>query len=214
MHRLLFAVLSTLTLLAPAGCAEDASPTPGSDLGITAIDAGATALVPFVVQLETTAGTFSIAVDPSWAPIGAARFRELVEGGFYQGNRFFRVVAGFVVQFGLNGDPAVNEKWRAKTIADDPVLESNTRGRVTFAKTSSPNSRTTQLFINLSANTSLDSQGFAPFGEVVEGGMGAVDAINDEYGEKPSQTQILSQGNSYLDANFPKLDYVVSARIQ
>ncbi len=164
----------------------------------------------FRVRFETTAGPFVVAVHPEWAPRGATQFREVVESGFYDGCRFFRVVPGFVVQFGINGDPAEHAQWK-QPIADDPPGHSNTLGTVTFA-ISGPNTRTTQIFINLGNNGRLDAQGFSPFGEVVEG-MENVRKINPEYGEDPKQQQIELQGNAYLEAAFPKLDYITSAKI-
>ena len=174
-------------------------------------------LEPFQVEFVTSAGDFTVEVQPEWAPRGAARFKELVEAKYYDECRFFRVIEGFMAQFGMNGDPKVNDKWRKKTIDDDKAQESNTRGRITFA-TSGPDSRTTQLFINFGDNSFLDGQGFAPFGEVVEG-MDVVDALYDGYGEGaprgngPGQGRIAQDGNKYLKASFPKLDYVKTARL-
>lgn len=167
---------------------------------------------PFSVEFKTTAGDFIVDVTPAWSPNGAARFRELVVAGFYDECRFFRVVPGFMVQFGINGDPAVDSMWRNNSISDDAVIESNVRSYVSFAMTNLPNSRTTQLFVNYSDNSFLDSMGFAPFG-VVRTGMENVDGINAEYGESPSQAQISNDGNEYLDTNFPNLDYITTARI-
>lgn len=124
---------------------------------------------PFRVKFEVSTGEFVVEVNPEWAPNGAQRFRELVEAGYYDDCRFFRVVEGFMAQLGINGDPAVNAKWDSNTIPDDPVLRSNTRGRVTFA-TSGPDSRTTQFFISFGDNSRLDTQGFSPIGEVIETG--------------------------------------------
>lgn len=164
----------------------------------------------FRVRFETTAGPFVMEVRPEWAPRGATQFRELVEANFYEGCRFFRVVPNFVVQFGINGNPVTHGGW-AQPIADDEVKHSNTKGTVTFA-TSGANTRTTQLFINLGDNASLDSQGFSPFGEIVEG-MENVEKINAEYGEDPNQGQIESEGNAYLEREFPRLDYIKSTEI-
>ena len=165
----------------------------------------------FSVKFETSKGDFIVEVHPAWAPRGAARFRELVEAGFYNENRFFRVVPGFMVQFGLNGDPGVQSKWRNSDFPDDPVAKSNTPGMVTFA-TAGPNSRTTQIFINYGNNAFLDEQGFSPFG-VVTSGMDVVKAINSEYGERPDQSLIQTRGNAYLNSGFPKLDFVKTATL-
>lgn len=166
----------------------------------------------FTVRLETSAGPVVIQVTRDWAPHGADRFYQLVRNGFYDEQRFFRVVPGFVVQWGLSGNPKLNMAWRQANILDDPVKQSNTRGRITYAKTNRPNTRTTQLFINLGNNANLDGQNFAPFGEVVEG-MEVVDQINAEYGQQPNQGQIATNGNAYLKENFPNLDYIAKAEI-
>jgi peptidyl-prolyl cis-trans isomerase A (cyclophilin A) len=163
--------------------------------------------VTFNVNLaEGKTGSFVIEVHPEWAPIGAARFEELVAANFFNDVRFFRVVKNFMVQFGISGDPAVAKKWKENTIQDDQVVKSNERGYVTFA-TSGSNSRTTQMFINFKKNAFLDKQGFSPFGQVVEG-MDVVDKIYSGYGERPSQGHIQNDGNRYLDRNFPLLSYV------
>jgi len=167
----------------------------------------------FIVDFTTSKGAFAVEVNPSWAPNGAARFRELVDARFYDDARFFRVISGFVVQFGINGTPATNSMWSTSTIPDDPVVRSNTRGYVTFAQTAAVNSRTTQLFVNLGNNARLDTMRFAPFAMVISG-MDVVDTLNAEYGDAPNQTQIASQGNAYLTASFPRLDYIVSARVR
>jgi len=153
-----------------------------------------------------------IEVHRAWSPNGADRFYNLVKSGFYDEARFFRVVPGFMVQFGINGDPAVSAQLRTATIADDPVKQSNRRGYVTFAKTGAPNSRTTQLFINYGDNSFLDSQGFSPFG-LVTSGMETVDAIYSADRERPDQGQIQVKGNAYLNQMFPKLDYIKKATI-
>lgn len=166
----------------------------------------------YQVKFETSRGDVIIEVHREWAPLGADRFHEAVKAGFYDECRFFRVIPRFMVQFGINGDPEVQKKWKDATIKDDPVKQSNKRGFVTFAKTGAPNSRTTQLFINYGDNSRLDGMGFAPFGKVVKG-MEAVDAINSESRERPNQQAIQSQGNAYLKSNFPKLDYIKKATI-
>ena len=165
-------------------------------------------------EIETPAGeqSFVIKVHEEWAPIGAARFIELVSSGFYNDTRFFRVLPTFMVQFGLSGDPMKNKQWRAMTIKDEPVKVSNKPGYVTFAKTGAPNSRTTQLFINYVDNARLDGMGFAPFGEVEDGGMTAVKSIYN-CGEKPNQGQIQSQGNEYLDSQFKELSKITKAYV-
>jgi len=164
----------------------------------------------YKVKFETSAGDFILLVHRDWAPVGAQRFHQLVTDGFYDECRFFRVVEGFMVQFGISGNPDANSKWK-RQLPDDRAKQSNKRGYITFA-TSGPNSRTTQVFINFVDNAFLDSQGFSPFGEVIEG-LDKVDAINSEYGERPDQSQITNVGNSYLKQSFPNLDYVKSARI-
>lgn len=163
------------------------------------------------VKFETSCGDFVIEVHREWAPKGADRFHELVTKGFYDECRFFRVVPGFVVQFGMNGDPKVQAEWQDATIEDDTVTQSNTRGFVTFASRG-PDTRTSQIFINFGDNSSLDRRGFFPFGKVVSG-MEVVDKINAEYAQKPDQGQIAARGNEYLKEAFPKLDYVKKATI-
>lgn len=166
------------------------------------------------VKFETTKGDFVVEVHRDWTPNGADRFYELVSAKFYDNVKFFRVVEGFMAQFGISGDPAVSAVWREKAIPDDPVVQSNRRGYVTFAKTGMPNSRTTQLFINFVDNSNLDAMGFAPFGEVVEG-MDVVDSLYKGYGEEPSryQPQIQEKGNSFLEEAFPELDSIKTARL-
>ena len=177
----------------------------------------ATAPDTFKAQFTTTKGKIVIEVTRSLSPNGADRFYNLVKSGFFTDVAFFRVIPGFMCQFGIHGDPAVSAKWREANIADDPVKGSNTRGAITFA-TAGPGTRTTQLFINFGDNTGLDGQGFSPFGKVVEG-MDIVDKINGEYGEGapggngPSQGRIQTEGNAYLKKDFPNLDYIKSASI-
>lgn len=172
----------------------------------------------FRAQFETSKGNFAVEVTRSWAPVGADRFYSLVKNGFYDGARFFRVLPGFVVQFGLPGDPALSRAWRSASIADDPVQQSNARGTITFA-TAGPNSRTTQVFINLGNNGNLDGMGFAPFGRVTEG-MEVVGQLHSGYGEGaphgrgPDQGRITAEGNTYLEQQFPKLDHIKRATIQ
>jgi len=164
------------------------------------------------VKFETTAGNFVLEVTRKWAPIGADHFYQLIQNEFYKDCRFFRVVPGFVVQFGINGDPQIQKKYKDATLQDEPVVASNMRGFITYAKSREPNSRTTQMFINLKDNQQLDGIGFSPFGRVVEG-MDVVDKITAEYGEQAKQGRIQSQGNAYLTSQFPNMDYIKSATI-
>lgn len=165
----------------------------------------------YTVEFETTAGPFTIEVHRDWAPIGAERFYQLVDDGFYNEAGFFRVVKGFMVQFGMAADPRMTYKWD-RNIQDDPVTQSNKRGYVTFAKTAEPNSRSTQVFINFGDNSRLDGQQFAPFG-IVTKGMANVNGISSAHGEDPDQSQLKMRGNVYLKSKFPKLDYIKSATI-
>lgn len=170
----------------------------------------------FKVKFECSNGDFVVECHKDWAPRGVERFHELVTQGFFPEVKFFRVVTKprpFVVQFGISGDPKIAAKWRDNTISDDPVKKSNVKGTLTFA-TSGPNSRTTQLFINLGDNKNLDGMGFAPIGVVVEG-METVASFNDEYQEAPSQSQgmIQGRGNAFLDEKFPGLDFIRQAKI-
>jgi peptidyl-prolyl cis-trans isomerase A (cyclophilin A) len=165
----------------------------------------------FRVKFETTKGAFVAQVTRASAPLGADRFYNLVKMGYYNDVAFFRVKDGFVAQFGIHGDPKVNDKWKSANINDDPTRESNVRGAITFA-TRGPNTRTTQLFINFGDNSQLDSQGFAPFAKVVEG-MTVVDQLYKGYGDGPRQDLAQSQGNSYLRAQFLKLDFIKRASV-
>jgi peptidyl-prolyl cis-trans isomerase A (cyclophilin A) len=172
----------------------------------------------YKVRFDTSKGAFVVEVRRDWAPNGADRFYNLVKNGFYDDTRFFRVVSGFMVQFGINGDPKVAAPWRTATIKDDPVKQSNKRGYITFA-TSGPDSRTSQVFINFADNAGLDRQGFSPFGQVISG-MSVVDALFSAYGEGapsgrgPDQGRIQREGNAYLKKDFPNLDYVNKATIE
>lgn len=173
------------------------------------------------IDFDTSRGTFVVEAHNDWAPFGSARLYELVRKGFYDNDRFFRVVRGFIVQFGINGDPAVNRDWAGLSIPDDPMVgQHNVRGTLVFAQSSMPNSRTTQLFINLRDNTSsLDPQHFVPVGKVISG-METVDDIYAGYGEMapmgpgPDATQIQTEGNAYLTRRFPHLDYIKTARVE
>lgn len=171
----------------------------------------------FRVRFETTAGDFVVEVHRDWAPRGADRFYNLVRNGFYDDQRIYRVVEGFMAQWGIHGDPLVDYQWRDEFLMDDPVLRSNERGTMTFAK-AGPNSRTTEVFVNYEDNPGLDDQRFAPFGRVVEG-METVDAFHAGYGDGPPRgegpyaLQAQRQGNAYLDAEFPELDRILEARV-
>jgi cyclophilin family peptidyl-prolyl cis-trans isomerase len=185
--------------------------TPGALSDPASGEMNATAPNVYRARFETSAGAFTVEVTRAWAPLGADRFYNLVRHGFFDGTRFFRVVPGFVVQFGLSGDPAISARWRAASIPDDPVLQHNTRGTPTFA-TAGPATRTTQLFINFGDNSRLDAMGFSPFGRVVDG-MDVVDRIYPGYGEQPDQGRIELQGNAYLGTQFPQLDSIAHATI-
>ena len=171
----------------------------------------------FKARFDTSKGVFVIEVHREWAPNGADRFYNLVKHGFYDNVRFFRVLSGFMAQFGISGDPKLSAKWREARIKDDPVRQSNRRGFITYAM-AGPDTRTSQLFINFGDNSALDRQGFPPFGRVVSG-MNVVDALNDEYGEGaprgrgPDQFRIQSEGNAYLMRDFGRLDHVKKATI-
>ena len=171
----------------------------------------------FKAQFDTTKGKFTVEVTRSLSPNGADRFYNLVRSGYFKDIAFFRVIPGFMCQFGIHGDPAISAKWREAAIPDDPVKGSNTRGTITFA-TAGPNTRTTQFFINFGDNSNLDSMGFSPFGKVIEG-MDVVDKINGEYGEGaprgggPHQGRVQMEGNAYLKKDFPNLDYIKSVTI-
>ena len=167
----------------------------------------------YKASLQTTKGDVVILVHRDWSPLGADHFYELVKMGFFNDNAFFRAVPKFIIQWGINGDPKVNNDWSKISIKDDPPKMSNKVGTVVFAKTSEPNTRSTQLFVNLGDNgNSLDAQGFTPFGEVIQG-MDTVMKLNMEYGEQPSQAAIADIGNPYLEEHFPRLDYVKKTTI-
>jgi peptidyl-prolyl cis-trans isomerase A (cyclophilin A) len=171
------------------------------------------------VKFDTSIGEFVVRVTRAWAPNGADRFYNLVKNGFYDEARFFRAVPNFMVQFGINGNPAVSKVWQSARIPPDKVTQSNKKGFITFAMGATPDTRTTQVFINFRNNTNLDSMGFAPFGEVVSG-IEVVDKIHTGYGEGaprgagPAQGRVQAEGNAYLTKSFPKLDYIKTATIQ
>ena len=164
----------------------------------------------FKVRFTTSKGPVLVEVHPEWAPLGAEQFRKLVEAKYFDGVRFFRIVPNFVVQFGLAANPAITRKWDV-AIKDDPVTQTNRTGVLSFA-TMGPGTRTTQIFINLKSNASLDTQGFAPFAQVVEG-MEIIEHLYGGYGEQPDQGAITSQGNAYIEKSFPNLDYIKTATI-
>ncbi|MCL5288461.1 MAG: peptidylprolyl isomerase [Acidobacteria bacterium] len=171
----------------------------------------------FEVKFETTKGDFVVKVTRAWAPNGADRFYNLVKHGYYNGAAFFRVLDGFMAQFGIHANPQVNAQWYNAMIKDDPVKKSNLRGYITYAM-GGPNTRTTQLFINYTNNARLDADGFSPFGQVTQG-MGIVDRLYSGYGEGapggrgPRQDLIQSRGSAYLEKEFPKLDTIKSATL-
>jgi len=211
-------MIRIFAVLAALACAVSAAPAlaQGSRLASPAA-LNEQAPPTYKARFDTSKGVFVVEVHRDWAPNGADRFYNLVKNGFYDNVRFFRVISGFMVQFGINGDPRVSAVWRAAEIRDDPVKQRNTRGNITFA-TRGPNTRTTQVFINFGDNGGLDSQGFAPFGKIVSG-MNVVDALYNGYGEGapngegPDQGRLQAYGNAYLQKSFPKLDYVKTATI-
>jgi peptidyl-prolyl cis-trans isomerase A (cyclophilin A) len=217
MGRKLTLALSAAVCVALIGCSS-----PGENKQAEAPAAPAKKeAVPgiFHVKLDTSKGVIDIEVHRDWAPAGADHFYELAKSGFYDGARFFRIVRGFVVQFGINGDPKTNALWASGTLPDDPVKQHNVKGTVTYAKPG-PNARTTQLFINLDDNRkTLDRQGFAPIGKVVDG-MQVVERLYEFYGDMPPSGQgpdpnkIQQQGNEYLDTHFPRLDFIKKASVQ
>lgn len=204
------------------GCPSVRAPEP-TDAQAVLLDPGADAFQAeppdtFRARFETSTGGFTIEVIRAWAPLGAKRFYNLVRNGFFDDNRFFRVLPGGIVQFGVHGVPAVQDAWNEQAIHDDPVLVSNERGTVTFA-TAGLDTRTTQLFINYRTNEGLDTQGFAPIGRVTEG-MSTLVALYSEYGEMAGLGGqgvdygcMLTGGNAYLDRRFERLDRVETARI-
>ncbi len=189
----------------PAAAASKADLTDPSKLTEKAPDT-------FKAKFETTKGAFTVEVTRSLAPHGADRFYNLVKAGYFKDIAFFRVLPGFMAQFGMSADPKLTAIWNHASIPDDAVKGSNTRGTITFAQLPTPNSRGAQFFINFGDNSRLDRDRFAPFGKVTEG-MDVVDKINSEYGESPDQNEIEHNGIDYLKKNFPNLDYIKSATI-
>jgi peptidyl-prolyl cis-trans isomerase A (cyclophilin A) len=199
---LVAAVVSTVALAAQ------------SDLLRTPSELTATAPAVFRARFETSKGPFVVEVHREWAPIGADRFYNLVRSGFYDGTRFFRVRPGFMAQFGLHGDPSIQRAWTFTPLRDDPPAQSNLRGFVTFTTENRPQSRFTQVFVNLVDNSYLDKEGFVPFGRVTSG-MDVVEKLH-AYGRdnEPDQRRILREGNEYLEKEFPLLDYVKTGTVE
>lgn len=213
---ILACVLALAGVLACGGDSrEEAAEPPPADPLLQPRSFNETAPDEYRVRLETTRGDITIRVHREWAPLAADRFYNLVKAGFYDGMAFHRVLDDFVAEWGIHGDPWVNAAWRQAEMTDEPVRQSNTRGRVTFSK-NRPNSRTVQVFINLKDNSSLDDDGFSPFGEVVEG-MEVVESLYSEYGDGPPrgdgvyQAMAIARGDEYLEAEFPLLDRIQRA---
>jgi len=209
------AALSALAALSPVAAAQSALGKTSKLLTPAALTAKAPAL--FKAKFDTTKGVIVIEVHRDWSPLGADRFYNLVSNGFFDGVRFFRVIPNFMAQFGINGNPAVNAAWDKVDLKDDPSgKQSNKRGTISYGNTGRPNSRGTQVFINYKDNSFLDTQPapFTPFGMVVEG-MDVADKLNAEYGSNPQNQQgkIVAEGNKFLIANYPKLDYVKTATV-
>lgn len=218
-------ILGLAVVLLAAGCGgggDDAGPADEAAersplLNPDSPEMNRTAPDTFQARFRTNEGEFTIEVYREWAPRGADRFYNLVRNGFYDGARFFRVMDGFMVQFGLSGDPDVNRAWMNASIQDDPVMESNTPGTVSFAMRGE-DTRTTQVFINYGDNSNLDDMGFAPFGRVVEG-MDVAESLHSGYGDVaprgsgPSVRELYTEGNAYLEREFPELDYIEEATI-
>jgi peptidyl-prolyl cis-trans isomerase A (cyclophilin A) len=234
-NRKFAALAAAMILSTAAACKPEAEQAPASqeiaaasaaapkeaaaDMSTLLNPAGLTEQAPasFKAVFKTTKGDFTLEVNRDWSPLGADRFYNLVKNGYFTDIAFFRVIGGFMAQFGIHGDPKVSAAWRGARIQDDPVKQSNKRGYVSYAM-AGPDTRTTQLFINFGDNSQLDSMGFSPFAKVVSG-MEVVDSIHDGYGEGaprgmgPDQGRVQTQGNAYLKADFPKLDYIKSASI-
>ncbi len=211
-------VLLAIGLILSAACSAEARAPAPAQHAVPRVIPGPSATPvrspdTYRVRVETSKGPFVVEVTRALAPLGADRFYELVTIGYYAGNRFFRMVPGFVVQFGIHGDPAVNAKWARSAMPDEPMRHSNTRGTVAFT-TADENSRAVQLYVNLADNAvKLDRQRvFAPIGVVVEG-MNVLERLNFEYGEDPVQSRMMSRGNRYLNRWFPALDSIVSTTV-
>ena len=218
--RRLFLITSSVVLAAAAAAvvaAQTAAPKPAAANRLLS-PATLTAKSPetFKAKFDTSKGAFTIEVHRAWAPLGADRFYNMTRNGYFTGVRFFRVIPNFMAQFGINGNPDVNAAWEKARLNDDPPnMQSNVRGFLTYGTTGQPNSRGTQLFINYKDNAYLDKQGFVPIGQVTEG-MEYVDMLYADYGAaaQNEQGRIVSEGNKFLLAKFPKLDYIKTATIE
>ncbi len=226
-QKLSFLVACVVPAMLVGGCAPEEGdggrPEGGVDLRAVLLNPAAppwseSAPEVFRARFETSKGDFVLEVHRAWAPRGADRFYNLVRNVFYDDTRFFRVVEGFIVQFGLSGDPEITAAWMDKTILDDPVRQSNQRGFIAYAMTG-PDTRWTQVYINLDDNSRLDEGGFAPFAEVVEG-MDVVDQLYSGYGEDAGggmrggkQGRIINEGNVHLDRDYPLLDRIIRATV-
>ena len=206
------AALCAAFVAGAAACGNSAPPAPPSAL-LHPSGLNKTAPATFKAQFTTTQGSFVVTVTRSWAPLGADRFYNLVLNHFYDNEPLFRVVPGFVVQWGISATPAVAKAWQFATIKDDPVTHQNVAGTITYA-TAGPNTRTTQVFVNLVSNTSLDSQGFAPFGTITSG-FSVFSHLYSGYGEDPSNNQgvLVQKGADWVHSTYPKLDWITTARI-
>jgi peptidyl-prolyl cis-trans isomerase A (cyclophilin A) len=216
MRRLI--LCSSFVLAAVALTAAQTAPKPAAAPNRLLTPAALTAKAPdvFKVKFDTSKGVVMLELHRDWAPLGVDRFYNLTRNGFFSGARFFRVIPNFMAQFGVSGDPAVNAAWEKVRLNDDPGgKQSNVRGFLTYGSTGQPNSRGTQLFINYKDNSYLDKTGFVPIGQVTEG-MEVVDMLNAEYGAAPQnqQQRIVAEGNKFLLANFPRLDYIKTATVE
>lgn len=207
--------LLALAVLAVAAAAQQAADADRSAALRNPSQLTETAPDTYRARFETSKGPFVIEVHRAWAPLAADRFYNLVKNGFYDDARFFRVLDGFMAQFGLNGDPAIQNAWQTAALRDETVTQSNLRGFVSFTQENMPNTRYTMVFINYRDNGNLDGQGFAPFGQIVSG-MEVVDELYSGYGRQnqPDQRRILREGNAYLAQEYPLLDYIKTARIE
>lgn len=217
-----YVLIASMSLLAMAACTAKESETDADRAAALPEFADVTPSTPpaatpvqspdsFLVDFETSKGTFTVSVTRALAPKGADRFYEMVQSGYFKNVVFFRVVQGFVAQFGMHGDPGTNKAWMYNNLQDEPAKGSNVRGTLVFAH-AGPNTRSNQLFINFGDNTMLDAQGFPPFGRIVKG-LEVIDLLNAQYGESPNQMAIENEGNAYLAKAFPNLDYIKSAKI-